>query len=140
MGWFGKREPDAVDKLCASLRDRYWEWEDINFKPVNDLQPVGLKHLTGIGLVWTNEYKDGHRWNWVYLNSEQGNYLPFSKTESERLWAAYQNHMVARVNSRKAEFGPTARALAQAVLNGNEEAALGLTDWVLEHLKGQQDG
>lgn len=125
MGWF-RREPDAIDRLCESLRTKPWEWTESR---TDDDDHTLLTHLTGVKIVITG-YSD--HYGFVYLGQDLCS--PCDGYNSRRIWAAYLDHLSVKVKGRKADFGPTAKELATAILNGDESAAIGLCDWCLENL------
>lgn len=128
MGWFSKSEPDAIDHLCVSLRERWWEWTERKRD-----QFTVLTHLSGTNIAYGSYNPYTCILN-VHIGQAAGTQL--DNSSSRRLLAAYQDHLAAKVNAKKADLGITAKALAQAVLSGEVDAARGLADWIIENVNG----
>lgn len=133
MGWFRrtpKPEPepqpkakDAIDDLCESLTERWWEWSPTHssggfFQQLTSLSGVVVQVSTvGAWIGYGNTCVAG---------------VPYPK--NGRVVEAAQTCLIRRLSSKKAKFADTANALADAIKAGDATAAIGLADWVKENL------
>lgn len=126
MGWFTRkeREPDAIDLICQSLKDRYWEWTETTNKG-NTI----LTNLSG-PVVMIGGYQRLQDVYECWLGQEMCQAC--DDRTARRLYAAYQQHLAARLSSKKGSFDASAKAMAQAVLTGDMVAARALADRVQE--------
>ena len=141
MGFWSKKEPDAIDRICESIRTKWWEWSVDNpqFSNMPDTVLYGIKHLNGIrlcfsgpaGVTWGMGPKSRHRASIIAVGGS--GWALLTPAESDRLWFAYQDWFAAKATAKKTDYGPTAKALAQAVLDGHTDAVNGLMDLLLEN-------
>lgn len=124
MGWFSSKpkEPDAIDLICQSLRDRYWEWRPGKSKQGRAM----VEHLSGTAIVIEDDRRSRRVWMGDDVCPETDLHA------AKRLYAAYQQHLAAKVSSEKGAFDQTALTLAKAVIEGDKVAARALIDHLVE--------
>jgi hypothetical protein len=125
MGWFS-RSRDAIDDLCESLTERWWEWVPVD----SDDGDVLLQSVAGLNVLL-----EGNRYDKDELWFGAGNGLtPIHRDRAVQVGNAVRQCLLNRQRAKKAKFTDTANALADAIKAGNTAAAIGLADWVKENL------
>ena len=137
MGFWSKKELDAIDRICESIRSRWWEWSAESVQFDNDPETVasGLRHISGVRVCWFDDYpyngaKSRHR---VAATVDDTTWVNQTPADSDRLWFAYQDWFAAKATAKKTDYGPTAKALAQAIIDGHTDAVNGLMDLLREN-------
>lgn len=113
------KPPDAVDGICASLVERWWEW---NPTTSNNERP-GFTHASGVTVFY-----DGRG---AWIGHKDSLCVPVDKPAVVRLRAAIDENLEARVRGRGI-VDETAAAMARAVLAGDMVAARQLADYIRE--------
>jgi hypothetical protein len=131
---FGRKPaaaPDAVDLVCRSLVDRWYEWEP--FRCETDGSPGLNNPAAAVSLI----YDATGVWMGTYVpdgtSDTPGVTLPkvVSRHDADRLLAAVRAHQAARLAPRP-DPDAVAAALARAVLAGEATAARALKDRLQE--------
>ena len=125
MGWFS-RSKDAIDALCESLTERWWEWAPID----SDDGDLLLRSVAGLlVLLEGSRYEKDEAWF-----GAGGGLTPIHRDRAVQVGNAVRQCLLNRQRANKAKFSDTANALADAIKAGDTTAAIGLADWVKENL------
>lgn len=133
MSWFS-RKPDAIDELCESLTERWWEWGDVP-RAVTE-RWIQVKSVGG--MIVKADFDANYDRPQASIGNETGT-ANVPKDRARQVYDAVLSCLNSRSRNKKANFGDTAKALAESVLRGDHTAAIGLADWVKENL-GEFDG
>lgn len=127
MGGFS-RSRDAIDDLCESLVERWWEWRTL---PEGVAGWITLESLSGCVAAAKHDARYGRTQAMI------GTLGSFTEAPTSRALAVYEAVQKCRLNrqrAKKAKFTDIANALADAIKAGEVTAAIGLADWVKENL------
>lgn len=138
MKWFSKREakPDPIGDICRLLVEKAWEWTPGRMPSAKLFARASptLTHLSGVFVAWDHEgYGVELR---VLFGFTPGAADEVRGSDRNRLREAIKGNAAARITRPRVSFDDATRAMAQAVLDGDAEAARQLADFVMEHCGG----
>lgn len=142
MSWFSRQpKSDPIGDICQSLAEKSWEWTSGTTEDDGGDETPTLEHMSGVMITWRLELvfhpftsEPSHTHNVWLAHAEEGAFTQCDKQQSKRLYAATQACAAAKIKRPKFVFTDTAKQLAKAILETQDEAAAyALADEVMQY-------